>query len=71
MNKDIKGMCLALGFIGLAYVTALLLFAALTGLKIYKSAVFIIMLSTALITFGLTEQTRNRLKDYVKSHILA
>ena len=70
MNKDIKGMCLALGFIGLAYVTALLLIAAFTGVKIYKTAVFIVMLSTALITFGLTAQTRQRLKDYVKANLM-
>lgn len=70
MNKDMKGMCLALGFIGLTYVMALLVVAAFTGLKIYKSIVFITMLSSALITFGLTPQVRSRLVDYFKSNLL-
>ena len=71
MNKDIKGMCLAVGFIGLAYVTTLIMVAAFTGLKIYKSIVFITLLCSALITFGLTAQTRQRLKDYLKSQLFA
>lgn len=66
-NKDIKGMCLALGFIGLAYVAFLILVAAVTGAKIYKSIVFITLLCSAMITFGLNQQVRDRISMYAKS----
>lgn len=66
-NKDIKGMCLALGFIGLAYVAFLILVAAVTGAKIYKSIVIITLLCSAMITFGLNQQVRDRISMYAKS----
>lgn len=68
MNKDIKGICLALGFIGLAYAAFLIAVMALTGVKIYKSIVFIMLLSGALVSLGLTRQVKYRLVDYVRSY---
>ena len=37
MNKDIKGLCLFLGMIGLAYAAVLILAMLFTGVKILKS----------------------------------
>lgn len=70
INKDIKGMCLALGFIGLAYAAFLLAVAAITGAKIYKSIVFITLLCSAMVSLGLTQQVRDRLTLYVKSVLM-
>ena len=67
MNKDIKGMCLFLGMIGLGYVIFLVLLMAFTGVKILKSILFITMLSSMLVSLGLTPQVKHRLKLYVSS----
>ncbi|MBU2970175.1 hypothetical protein KO527_12520 [Pseudoalteromonas sp. C2R02] len=69
MNNDIKGMCLFLGMIGLAYVALLILVALFTGAKIIKSIMFILAFSTGLISLGLTTQVRARLFSYAKSII--
>jgi hypothetical protein len=67
MNNDIKGLCLFLGMIGLAYVALLILIALCTGAKIIKSIMFIFAFSTGLISLGLTAQVKNRLFSYAKS----
>ncbi|MEW6984150.1 hypothetical protein AAD001_15965 [Colwelliaceae bacterium 6471] len=67
MNKDIKGMCLFLGLIGLGYVALLILVALLTSAKIIKSIMFISIFSTFLISLGLTPQVKNRLYNYLKT----
>jgi len=67
MNNDIKGMCLFLGMIGLAYVALLILIAVFAGAKIVKSIMFIFAFSTGLISLGLTTQVKNRLFSYAKS----
>ena len=69
MNNDIKGMCLFLGLIGVGYVALLILFALFTGVKIIKSIMFISVLSSGLISLGLTHQVKDRLFGYVKSVI--
>lgn len=70
MNNDIKGMCLFLGMIGLGYVVFLVLVMAFTGVKILKSILFITMLSSMLVSLGLTPQVKTRLKDYARSKLL-
>jgi len=70
MNNDIKGMCLFLGMIGLGYVAFLLLLMAFTGVKILKSIVFITMLSSMLVSLGLTTQVKSRLKAYARTKLL-
>jgi len=67
MNNDIKGMCLFLGLIGIGYVALLILFALFTGVKIIKSIIFITILSSTLISLGLTHQVKGRLFSYAKS----
>jgi len=69
MNNDIKGMCLFLGMIGLAYVALLILIALFTGAKIVKSIMFIFAFYAGLISLGLTTQIKNRLFSYAKSVI--
>ena len=70
MNNDIKGMCLFLGMIGLGYVVFLVLLMAFTGVKILKSILFITMLSSMLVSLGLTPQVKTRLKNYARMKLL-
>ncbi|MFT5312094.1 MAG: hypothetical protein ACI8Z9_000571 [Paraglaciecola sp.] len=70
MNKDIKGICLFLGMIGLGYVAFLALLMAFTGVKIFKSILFITMLSSMLVSLGLTPQVKSRLKAYARTSLL-
>ncbi|WP_088331371.1 hypothetical protein [Lacimicrobium sp. SS2-24] len=67
MNKDIKGLCLFLGLIGIGYVALLVLVALLTGAKILKSIMFISVFSSFLISLGLTPEVKQRLALYLKS----
>ncbi|TDF42142.1 hypothetical protein EYS14_04725 [Alteromonadaceae bacterium M269] len=71
MNKDMKGVCLFLGGIGLAYALFLMLVVLFTGVKIVKSIVFIVTFSLALITIGLNSQVRTRLLAFAKSKFTA
>lgn len=66
MNKDIKGLCLFLGMIGLAYAAILVLTMLFTGVKILKSIVFISAFSSFLVSLGLTQQVKHRLVQVVK-----
>jgi len=66
MNKDIQGVCLTLGLIGLGYVALLILVALFTGAKIIKSIMFISVFSSFLISLGLTPQVKDRLANFVK-----
>ena len=66
MNKDIKGLCLFLGMIGLAYVAILALVMLFTGVKILKSIVFISAFSSFLVSLGLTPQVKQRLVQVIK-----
>jgi len=67
MNNNIKGMCLFLGVIGLGYVTLLILITLLTGVKLFKSIMFISIFSSFLISLGLTQQVKVRLFNYLRS----
>jgi len=66
MNKDIKGLCLFLGMIGLAYAAVLVLAMLFTGVKILKSIVFISAFSSFLVSLGLTPKVKERLVQVVK-----
>jgi hypothetical protein len=69
MNKDVKGMCLFLGLIGLAYAAILILTMVFTGIKILKSIIFISAFSSFLISLGLTPQVKQRLVQTIKAKI--
>jgi hypothetical protein len=69
MNKDIKGLCLFLGMIGLAYAAILVLTMLFTGVKILKSIVFISALSSFLMSLGLTPEVKRRLVQTIKSKV--
>jgi hypothetical protein len=66
MNKDVKGLCLFLGMIGLAYAAILILTMLFTGVKILKSILFISAFSSFLVSLGLTIQVKQRLVDVIK-----
>ncbi|WP_289028931.1 hypothetical protein [uncultured Paraglaciecola sp.] len=70
MSKEIKGMCLFLGMIGLAYVAILILVMAFTGVKILKSIIFISAFSSFLVSLGLTPQVKQRLMQAVKAKLI-
>ena len=67
MTNNIKGLCLFLGLLGLVYVALLLLLALFTGMKIMKGILFITVVSSGLISLGLTAQVKIRLFNYFKS----
>lgn len=69
MNKDLKGLCLFLGMIGLAYAAILLVTMMFTGVKILKSIVFISVFSSFLVSLGLTPQVKQRLVQTIKAKI--
>lgn len=67
MHKEIKGFCLFLGILCLGYIALLLLAGLLTGAKVLKSVLLISVLSSCLISLGLTTQVKTRLSNYLKS----
>ena len=69
MNKDVKGMCLFLGMIGLAYAAILVLTMVFTGVKILKSIVFISAFSSFLISLGLTTAVKRKLVRVIKARV--
>ena len=70
INENVKGLCLFLGMIGLAYVAVLLLIAFFTGIKIVKSIAFIAVFCSGLISIGLTAQVKRRLVTHIRSFIV-
>ena len=66
VNKDLKGLCLFLGMIGLAYAAILVITMLFTGVKILKSIVFISAFSSFLVSLGLTPQVKQRLVTVIK-----
>lgn len=69
MNKDLKGICLFLGMIGLAYAAILVVVMLFTGFKILKSIVFISAFSSFLVSLGLTPQVKQRLLQVIKQKV--
>lgn len=69
VNKDLKGMCLFLGMIGLAYAAILVVVMLFTGFKILKSIVFISAFSSFLVSLGLTPQVKQRLVQVIKQKV--
>ena len=63
MNKEIQGICLCMGVMGLAYVALLLLLVLFTGAKIVKTIIVIASVSTMLFSLGLSSQVKSRLKQ--------
>ncbi|MBL4679428.1 MAG: hypothetical protein JKY88_01745 [Pseudomonadales bacterium] len=70
MNDEVRGLCLCLGFAGLAYVAFLLLLAAFTGFKIVKGLSLLIAFSAGLICLGFKPQVRNRVYNYARCVLL-
>ena len=69
MNKDIKGLCLFLGMIGLAYAAILVITMLFTGVKILKSILFISAFSSFLMSLGLTPEVKRRLVQTIKAKV--
>jgi hypothetical protein len=63
MNKEMRGVCLCMGVMGLAYVALLLLLVLFTGAKIVKTIFVIATVSTMLFSLGLSPQVRARIKQ--------
>ncbi len=64
-NKEVQGLCLCLAMMGLTYAILLLLLITFTGVKLYKTVVIVITLSSILFTLGLSKQVKTRLKEQV------
>ncbi|MFT4747850.1 MAG: hypothetical protein ACI8XG_001934 [Congregibacter sp.] len=69
MNKEVKGLCLFLGLIGLAYAAILIICMLFTGVKILKSILFISAFSSFLVSLGLTSEVKRRLIQTIKTKI--
>ena len=69
MNKEVKGLCLFLGLIGLAYAAILIICKLFTGVKILKSILFISAFSSFLVSLGLTSEVKRRLIQTIKTKI--
>ena len=69
MNKEVKGLCLFLGLIGLAYAAILIICMLFTGVKILKSILFISAFSSFLVSLGLTPEVKRRLIQTIKTKI--
>lgn len=66
-QKEIKGILMFLGTVGIIYTLGLILIALLTGAKLLKSIVIIGTVSTMLFSCGLQSQTIDRLKRIYQS----
>lgn len=62
-NKEIQGLCLCLALMGLTYAVMLMVLIMFTGVKLYKTVVIVITLSSILFTLGLNSKIKNRLKE--------
>lgn len=69
MNKELKGLCLFLGIIGLAYTAILILCVLFTGVKMVKSILFISVFSSFLVSLGLTLEVKRRLVKAIKAKV--
>ncbi|WKE67220.1 hypothetical protein PVT67_08285 [Gallaecimonas kandeliae] len=70
LSNDIKGVCLFLGLIGMAYAALLIILVAFTGVKIVKSILFIVAMSAALFSMGLRSQVKQRIFMYAKTLLI-
>jgi hypothetical protein len=66
-NKEVQGLCLCLAVMGLTYALLLMLFILFTGVKLYKTVVIVITLSSIFFTLGLNAQIKNRLKLQIET----
>ena len=67
MTKEMRDICLFIGTIGLGYAMVLLALMLFTGVKIFKTVVIIVTLSSMLFTMGLSPVVRKRLKEQALS----
>ena len=66
-NKEVQGLCLCIAMMGLAYALMLMLLIMFTGVKLYKTVIIVVTLSSILFTLGLNNQVKNRLKLQIES----
>ena len=64
-NKEVQGLCLCLAMMGLTYAILLMLLITFTGVKLYKTVLVVVTLSSLLFTLGLSKQVKSRLKEQV------
>jgi len=62
-NKEVQGLCLCLAMMGLTYALLLMVLITFTGVKLYKTAIVVVALSSLLFTLGLNSQVKNRFKQ--------
>jgi len=62
-NKEVQGLCLCLAIMGLTYALMLMLLILFTGVKLYKTVVIVVTLSSILFTLGLNNHVKSRLRQ--------
>lgn len=68
-NKEVQGLCLCLAMMGLTYALLLMLLILFTGIKLYKTALIVAILSSILFTLGLNKQVKSRLKQQLTDYL--
>jgi len=68
-NKEVQGLCLCLAIMGLTYALMLMLLIMFTGVKLYKTVVIVVTLSSILFTLGLNSHVKSRLRQQLESLI--
>jgi hypothetical protein len=66
-NKEVQGLCLCLAIMGLTYALMLMLLIMFTGVKLYKTVVIVVTLSSILFTLGLNNHVKNRLRQQLEN----
>ena len=62
MKREIQGICLSMGIMGLAYVILLVILMLFTGVKIFNTILIIASLSSVFIVLGLSPSLKKRIK---------
>ena len=70
VTKEFRDKCLTAGIIGLVTVTTLFLGTLVTGLKLGKISLFIVIASIILVVIGMSDKNRLRLKAMISSKSL-
>ncbi|AOW78085.1 hypothetical protein A3Q34_15285 [Colwellia sp. PAMC 20917] len=66
-NKELQGLCLCLAVMGVAYALLLMLLIMFTGIKLYKTVIIVVTISSILFTLGLNKQVKNRLRQQIET----
>jgi len=62
MKRDLQGIFLSMGLMGLGYVVLLIFLMLFTGVSIFKTVIIIAGLSIACVSYGLSSNVKKKIK---------